>query len=342
VVDEYNRLFYNKTGWTGGDGAYSIPMSNHRVLWLFGDSWIGSIKENRHVNATLVNNAIAIQDGKEPDTANIRFLWKKSKNGEPRAFITPVDGIGWYWMYHGLITRSGLYIFMMQIDRTDEKSVFGFKLIGTWLCHVADPNAPPETWQVTQHKIPWAQFSSKGDLFFGSSTLREKGFIYIYGTKDEISDGIRDKHMILARVPENRLLEFEDWTFYSGNGHWGSDFTRVKKLFQHAANEYSVSYLPALNRYITVYTEKSMTPRIVARLAERPEGFWGDPIFLYQCPEVEWHKDVFCYAAKGHPELSSKANEIVVTYMTNSMDFNHLENDARFYWPRFLRIRFQQ
>ena len=30
------------SGWLGGDGAYSIPLSPTRTLWLFGDTFIGA------------------------------------------------------------------------------------------------------------------------------------------------------------------------------------------------------------------------------------------------------------------------------------------------------------
>ena len=84
-----------------------------------------------------------------------------------------------------------------------------------------------------------------------------------------------------------------------------------------------------------------MSKNIVARTAPEPYGPWSEPLIVYQCPEEDWHDNIFCYAAKAHPEISLAPNELIVTYVTNSMDFNQIESDARLYRPRFLRLRFK-
>ena len=34
-------------GWIGGDGAHSIDLGNNRTLWLFDDTWVGTVKDGR-------------------------------------------------------------------------------------------------------------------------------------------------------------------------------------------------------------------------------------------------------------------------------------------------------
>ncbi|HUC83726.1 MAG TPA: hypothetical protein VL970_00930, partial [Candidatus Acidoferrales bacterium] len=55
-------------------------------------------------------------------------------------------------------------------------------------------------------------------------------------------------------------------------------------------------------------------------------------------PEAKWGKDVFCYTAKAHPMLSSSGDELLLTYAANSFEFSNVLNDARLYWPRFVRL----
>jgi hypothetical protein len=90
-----------------------------------------------------------------------------------------------------------------------------------------------------------------------------------------------------------------------------------------------------------LYTQDSLSKHMVFRLAPEPHGPWGEPIQFYRCPEAEWDPRIFCYAAKGHPEISLSPEEIIVTYTTNSTDLALIESDTRFYRPRFLRLRFQ-
>lgn len=43
----YQEAFdYRQGGWAGADGAWPVALPDGRVLWLFGDSWMGEVDEN--------------------------------------------------------------------------------------------------------------------------------------------------------------------------------------------------------------------------------------------------------------------------------------------------------
>ena len=339
VLPEYEALFQNDKGWTGADGAYSIMLSNETVLWLYGDTWIGQIKGGRHINATIVNNSIALQHGRRPVNAYVEFYYRQTQNDKPAAFFLPRQDKSWFWIFHGARTSRGLFLFLMQMERTAEEAVFGFKMIGSWLASIANPEDPPPEWHVRMQKIPWATFNASGNTFFGSALLRVSDYLYIYGITEEIGDGVHRKYMILARVPATGLDDFDQWRFF-GNGRWNADPNEASRLCDNMANEYSVSYQPDLRRFIAVYSENGISRNILARLADHPYGPWSAPMRLYQCPEFEWDKDYFCYAAKAHPDISLTADELIITYVVNSTDFDKVAADTRIYRPRFLRVRF--
>jgi hypothetical protein len=91
-------------------------------------------------------------------------------------------------------------------------------------------------------------------------------------------------------------------------------------------------------RYLAVYTERGLSPRIMGRTADHPWGRWSAPAVLYECPEMSRDKKVFCYAAKAHPALST-GRDLVVSYVVNSYDFWQVAREAKLYWPRFVRVR---
>jgi hypothetical protein len=339
VLPQYDALFSNQDGWTGADGAYSVALTPDMTAWFFGDTWVGQIIAGRHANATLVNNSVAIQRGKIPATAKVDFYYARSDEGQPKSLFIPVDGRGWFWVFDGVMTPKGLYIFLMQIERTGRDTVFDFNVIGTWLGHVDNPKEPPTSWRVRQFKIPWTRISDSGSILFGSAILKVENFLYIYGTAEKIDSEGRRKHMILARAPLSGLADFALWRFYD-QGSWVSDFTRASRLAENVSNEYSVNYLAALKQYALVYSQDGISKNILARLAPAPQGPFGDPILLYQCPEAEWDDTIFCYAAKGHTMFSEAPNQLVITYIANSLDFNKTASDARLYRPRFLRAVF--
>ncbi len=249
--------------------------------------------------------------------------------------MPPADGVGWLWPYHGVRTAQGLFLFLIQIERTDDPLAFGFRVLGTWLAHVPNPDDPPGEWRITQRRVPF----SGPERIFGSAVLVEGGDCYIYGVVDRKEGGLVRKEMILARVPAAAIGDFGQWRFFA-DGQWGPDAARAGSVCADAANEFSVSFQPALGRYVLVYTEHSLSEHIVFRLADAPQGPWGDPVRFYRCPEAAWDPRIFCYAAKGHQAMAEAADELIVTYTTNSTDFALIESDARLYRPRFLKVRF--
>ncbi len=340
TLPNYDALFSNEDGWTGADGAYSVALNQHTIAWFFGDTWIGQIKNGQHVNATLVNNSVGIQHGRRPADAEMNFHFGRAGDGSPAALMRPADGRGWFWLFDGVLTAKGLYLFLIQVERTAGNAVFDFKVIGTWLGHVENPAELPSAWRVRQSRIPWSKFSASESILWGSAVLPIDNVLYIYGTTEDTGSTDRKKHMILARVPVSRLADYSRWRFYA-DGNWVSDFRQASRLSADMPHEYSVSYLPELKQYAAVYSQDGLSKNILARLSPEPQGPWSDPIRLYQCPEAEWDNSIFCYAAKAHAVLSQTPDQLIITYIANSVDFNKTASDARLYRPRFLRVTFK-
>ncbi|MHC4751111.1 MAG: DUF5005 domain-containing protein [Planctomycetota bacterium] len=337
-LPQYDALFCREKGWTGADAVYSVELSDNTTLWLFGDTWIGDVVDGKHTGATMVNNSIAIQRGKDPETASVEFFWCTTKDKKPTAFIKPEDGKGWFWIFDGIVTEEKLYLFLVQIIKTSERSVFGFKHIGTSLAEVENPHDDPLEWRIKQYKIPYGRYSKDGNLFFGSALMRDGDFIYIYGGSEDWGKGMSGRSMIVARVSHSKMSDFEQWRFFC-DGNWQSCMIGISGLFDGTATEYSVCYQSSIKQYVAVYTENGMSKNVMMRFSPTPVGPWSSAYKVYECPEVEWHKTYFCYAAKAHPEISSK-DELIVTYVCNSTDFWQMAKDARIYRPRFLRIKF--
>ncbi len=334
-LPRYDAAFERTSGWIGGDGAYSVALGDGRILWMFGDTFVGRVENGRRVDARLINNSAAIQTGREPSVAALAFVYRSLSDGSPAAFLEPADGVGWLWPYHGVRTVEGLFLFLLQIEPAEGPAGFGFKLVSTWLGKVTNPDEPPGRWDISQQKIPWGNEKR----LLGSSVLLQGGYGYIYGSVDDDTGGFVAKHMIVARAPVERLADFSAWRFFA-DGNWVPEADRAGRVCANVAGEFSVSYLPASGRYVLAYSEGGLSPNILLRFSPRPEGPWGEPERVYRCPEAGWDPRIFCYAAKGHPELAAAADELVLTYMANASDLALLESDARLYRPRFLRVTF--
>ncbi len=335
---EYDRLFQRTNGWIGADGDFAVALTNGLTLWLFSDTFVGDVREGRRVDATMINNSAAWQHGAGPAEARLEFFHGRSPEGKPAALIAPADGKGWFWLFDGVMARGKLFLFLAQIERTDAKSVFGFRQVGAWLGEVSNPLMPPTQWRVTQKKIPFAQFAADESRSFGSAVLATNNFVYVFGTRERKGAA---KTMILARAPEAALADFASWRFRTRDS-WSTNAADAADLCDGMASEYSVSWLPGQRRFVLICTENGLSEKIIARTAPEPWGPWSAPEVVYRCPEMAWDHQIFCYAAKAHPMLASAPDELIVTYAANSFDFAWIVNDARLYWPRFVRLKWTE
>jgi len=323
--------------WRGADGDASVPLSSSRVLWLYGDTWITSPDARGRQGGRIIRNSLAIEDLAAGRPGKIVFHWRGNAEN-PRAPFQPKGGPGWLWPLSGVRLGKTLLLFFVQVVETTHTEL-GFELSGSVLVKVSNPDDPPSEWRADPCDIPFFSHGPEGDTVFGSACLSLEGLLYIYGYREDWNLGPKGRRVLVARMPAEALknADFSVWQFFAG-GAWTGDWSRASPLFDGAATEMSVSWFPAERKFIAVYTCCGLSPRILGRTAQRPEGPWSEPTRLYECPDASWNKDYFCYGGKAHPELATMGNELILTYSANAWDFDDLRKDLRLYWPRFVRV----
>jgi hypothetical protein len=332
---QWNAKFAGTKGWIGGDGVYTVVLKRQRVLWLFGDTILGTVQDGKRTGASMVNNTIGLQTGPDKDAA-IRFLSGKGKDDKPAAFFTPADGKGWFWPQAALYEGDRLFVFLPQIDKTNDPGVFGFRQIGQWLAVIDNATDEPHEWRVKQHRLPFARFEDRRVQSWGSAVLAEGDHLYVYGYQEQGKE-IGGRKLLLARVPAGKLTEFTAWRFRTSNG-WSDKAEDATPLAGGLATEFSVHRMPDGKSYVLVYTENGLSDRILGRFARTATGPWSDAVLLYRCPEMAKDKGVFCYAAKAHP-WAAKDDELLVSYCVNTWEFAGLFRDEKVYRPKFVRVK---
>jgi hypothetical protein len=330
---DLDQLFQRTDGWTGGDGVYSVQLAPQRLLWLFSDTWVGPIRDGKHYDATIVNNTLALQSD---TTTKPTFVIRRDAAGKPQAWITPQHGKGWFWLFAGAMARDKLLLFLPQIEKTNDKSVFGFRTSALWLGVVDNVTGDPLSWKVTQKPVPHALFTPKRERTFGAAILPASDYLYFYGTDEKPTPLGRSRQLVVARTPIATAADPATWEFF-GQGKWHRDVEQCEPIADEMASEASVIHLPERKQYLLVYTRGGMSNEIRGRVSEHPWGPWSKPVTLFRCPEAGWDRRIFCYAAKAHQSLSH-GNTVILSYVANSFDFGHMASDARLYWPRFVEV----
>lgn len=178
----WDAVFTRTSGWTGGDVAGTVNLGDGRLLWLFGDSWIGEVADGRHANGSrMVNNTIAIQSraGKSsepPAKSALQFYWHGGAN-DPSAWMAPKlapaaagetksdskNSNGWFWPTGGGAVVPGpdgrlrLLVFLFHIGkRLGKEGIWAFKSLGGTMATVDNLADPVEKWVVEQDDIPFA------------------------------------------------------------------------------------------------------------------------------------------------------------------------------------------
>lgn len=333
VAPEWNQLFQNTNGWIGADVAYSVPLGREKVLWLFGDTFVGHIRHGRRIQPKMIHSSIAIQKFAQPP----RFYYPEDKKGQPESFVKSPGPRTYFWLEDGMRTSRGLCIFLQEVKWIND-SAWGFQCIGTWLALVHNPDDSPALWKISLRPLPFARLADGQDAVLGTETLKTGGYVYVYGYSNR-TNATATKNQILARAAEDELANPDAWKFYS-NGGWTKDFQIATPIFPDAGAEGSVSWQPFLKKFVFIYSE-GIWGRIVMRTSTSQEGPWTAPEALYQCPEMKISPHVFCYAAKGHPELSA-TNELLVSYASNSEKPSDVMNNTNLYVPRFIRVIFKK
>lgn len=334
---DLEALFRRTDGWIGADGAFSVRVSDQRTLWLFSDTWVGTIRDGKRQPEAMVNNTVGVQDGHGTD-AKITFAIAKGKDGKPGTLFVPPDGKGWFWLFGGYHANGQLHVFLPRIEKTGAAGAFGFRGVDLWLGTVANPTDDPTAWKIQYAKVPFAEISKERTRSFGSAVLRVGEQAYIYGYEEKPGKPFASRRLLVARAPADKLTDFAAWRFLAANGEWTAEVTDAAAQIEALGTEFSVHALPHRKQYVLVYTELGLSDRIVGRFATHPQGPWSDAVLLYRCPEMKQNPKVFTYAGKAHPHLAAGDHELVLSYAVNSFELAPVINDAELYWPRFVRV----
>jgi hypothetical protein len=162
-------------GWSGGDAADSVPLPGDRILWIFGDSYIGKVAGgSREGTEIRFGNTIAIQQNASgstaPEPGDMSFDWgPPDSNGWlpiPREMLSdpaaPPSGklaleknlMLFSWPLHGIVVANDLLLFNMPVTSTGCTvcGLFPFKVHGTVATVIRSVDLPYDQWGVRPGK----------------------------------------------------------------------------------------------------------------------------------------------------------------------------------------------
>ena len=139
-----NKLYKKSQGWVGADGAYSIPLSDKKTLWTYGDTFIGDIKDGKRIKPIMINNTVSLQSIEA--NPKMEFYWPGGVE-KPKSVWIPGHKKDYYWPADGAYVGGKLFVFLHKI-RTNKKLPlpFQFETIGDDLSVISNPKEHPSKW----------------------------------------------------------------------------------------------------------------------------------------------------------------------------------------------------
>ncbi len=319
---EFNSRFeLYGDGLTGADGTYSVLLPDGNTIWIFGDTFLGTVTpdlKREKTSPMYIRNCFVLDDGEELITLH---------QGEPEDFLSmmiPPSVTGsngevselehWYWPGDGWVDGDQLKVFASEFFQAEE-GMWGFQFKETALITYSLPNLE----ELSIDSIPYSQALG---IHYGHAVCDTDDFVYVYG--------LHEGKPHVARIDSNGT-----WTFYDGS-YWNSEAKSSLPMADISGSE-QFSVFEYENRFIMIMQEGSLSRKVFSYMADTPFGPWRNQKLLFETPIPYENDQLFTYNALAHPQFMQD-DKLLISYNTNSFELqDHFEN-AGIYRPRFYRV----
>ena len=342
--------FPDAKGWYGGDAAYSVPLPRStdsegslQSVWLFGDSFVERRNQPGRRAYPYVHNSIGISRCEANGHWSIDIFWRSQEEANASAFFQPNPESAWvaeilertgqapyYWPMDGFVLDGKLFIGLLRVAHSEPRGPFSlpFRLVGTDLARIDNPNASPMDWQIRILTM------SEDESFFPGTAFAVQGeYVYAFAFFDR-NDGHAPRGLI--RIPVEAMLHStvalpRVIETFVDRASWQPGLLpkHAATLIPTDATEMSIHWNPARGRWIAVESTPSQagtdaSQRGIIRIHEADTlvGPWSEGTPLFRMPELKPSDDdttdpnIFCYAAKAHAQYSPP-DELVISYVCN-------------------------
>ena len=338
-----------RDNWQGADAAYSIPLSNGRSVWIFGDTLYGDRRVVESNEPRMLRNSIGISRCGSDGKWQLQYVIRHGQDGQPHDFFQAQNKGTWYWALDGFTHKKDLWVTLLCVRnaRVKRPDGFDFETCGADLAKVSDLDADPQKW-----KVSYFTLVPDGVAAYPSATaVVDGGYVYLFALYEK---GARP--LVVTRIPLAGLdSPAGNLQYLSKNGRWKSGLKpeNAMSVMEHGATEMTIRYHAEVKKWLAVMKSPDLSSdAILLRTAPKFTGPWSPEEVIYHIPEMQktspgYDKNVFCYAGKEHPEFerpgqdksdTEKSGSLLITYVCNTMKVPDLVTNQEIYVPRVVRL----
>ncbi|PWU16371.1 MAG: hypothetical protein C5B50_13715 [Verrucomicrobia bacterium] len=305
----FTEQFRRSSGWIAGDGALSVPLSDGRVLWLFGDSHLDDIDPANGTMACLFQcrNVGLVQGPANTlttnDLAHARTLAGHGP-GFRSWFKNSTNDWFWFWPVCGFQNRDLVYVYLAAFTRSGKGGMFDFESTG----HDCWGKLKFPSLEI----VGYSELPSFNGITFGTGFVQEADYTYAFGGKGRGLAGDLYVARFTTAHPER------GWRFWNGL-RWESNVTNAVAVARGAST--SLHVCKVRDRFLLTTSAWSVacdqgkdifmatSPDATGPFSKLKKVFTIDDT-------VDGHYPFF-YFPVAHPEFTNSKDELLVTYSIN-------------------------
>ncbi len=329
----FNGYFtQNGPGWTGADGTYSMVLPDGTNLWMWSDSYLGTVDPVTRLRSNSLfgaHNSLTILNTLTGSLTTVGYP------ANTKSYFVPTIKANWFWVADGYTTQPSPGVYKINIVLLEWNNKI--KLQGASVATLSWPS-------LTIDSITSIAGFNK-TIEWGTRILQDGGFYYIYGLKDLGAT----KQPYLARITDLSLItDIANWSFFNGKS-WVAGETNARPLGGVAGvtPEYNVFKMTANTGPFYLMTGMdNITPayplwsNLTTYYSCNPQGPWSKKTTVFVAPEAGANGcstgTLVTYNAKAHPEFAD-ATGILASYNINANNSKDLVC-ADDYRPKFARF----
>jgi hypothetical protein len=302
----FTEFFRRSSGWIAGDGALSVPLSDDRALWLFGDSHVDDLDPITGTMPCLFQTRNAAFIHKTNDLQNVQTLigpgpgfrsWFKNSTNESE----------WFWPGCGFQDNGNVYVYLAALRKTSGQGSFAFESKG--IDYWAKIKFPE------MEVVSYIPFPSFNGIVFGQGFVKEGEYVYAFGQKP------RHLGCDIYAARFKRGKPEEKWDFWDGK-KWTGSVSNAAVIAQGRST--SVHICKVKNKFLLTTSAFSVGcdqgREIFIGTSPRATGPFTQLKKIYSVDDTFHGHYPFFYFAVAHPEFINAQQELLVTYSINNYE----------------------
>lgn len=302
--------------WYHGDAGQSVQLPDGRVLWTYGDTWVGAAGQSR--GSTFVNNTALLTDKGciTPITGPIAS-GKETTWILPNAQTDTPNLTDYYWPNTPFMDGSTLRVFLSHMYNDSS----GFHPIGIDLASF-DVSGPKPVLQ----SLVKTSASAAGTTtpLWGGLVLTSGPHHYIFGSVNKSEQYVLGHYQYLARVAIGKVASQADWQYWNGSS-WVNNQSAAVAIIPgtHGIGVGASGYIKPNGEIIIVGKKyDNLGTDLVAWRANSITGPYSEvtPALQAPVPPANFTSKDMTYAGLAHPWAPMASGKLLISISRNSED----------------------